>query len=151
MSKKDRERAEWVWNALDVYPTMDDAQLRYALAWALTRIPEEIGGRLTEECLFIRVTHQAEGEYVPATFVHGRSLIVCASDFDEKPMQEQIRTLMHECAHHILSHGCPMEWAGEPDLTERYEAQEAEAWQLVQTWLDSTEPWDDLPGEGHAT
>ena len=111
--------------------TLGTDELRVMVSWAFSRIPTEVVDRVMDECLMAMTLAKEQGAYIPKELFKGKPLILFSEVLLEKDQEEAQRIILHETAHFVLGHRSPV--SGDVD----YDAQEREAWALVDQWLEA--------------
>jgi len=112
--------------------TLDNDRLRRAVAMALAKAPMDVVDCVTDNCLFLMALAEEKGCYLQRELLEGKAIISLSEALMDNP-EELERTILHEAAHHYLGHKNPLL----ADLSlEQYDHQEAEAWELVEHWLE---------------
>lgn len=109
--------------------TLDNDQARALMSKALAMVPEQVTELIIDTCLIHLFQKDNDGEYLPASLIEGKAIILLDRSMLEESEEYQIRLLLHECAHRILDH----KWGLKSETD--HDRQEAEAWALVDKWI----------------
>jgi len=109
-------------------------KLRRAMSVVLAQAPADVVEDLMDNCLMLMPEIEGLGEYIPASLLENKALILLPEQLLDRDWAVIESTILHEVAHFRLRHTHPLL---DPDLD--YDAQERETDALVEQWLSEAQ------------
>ena len=115
----------------EIATQVKDDNLRRAVALALSKAPREVVDHFLGGCLFLMPAAQEKGCYLPRETVAGKAIVALSESLLADPEELEL-TILRQVAHLWLGHKDP-HISGVS--SEEYDRQQAEANELVASWL----------------
>jgi hypothetical protein len=100
----DRYTFETVWGMDGGAVSRGNDSLRALMARAFSTIPMDAVDLIMESCLILCPENINSGEYIPASLLKDKSVVLLNPEIWDLSDEEQIRILLHETAHFLLGH-----------------------------------------------